>query len=355
MPLVLYPARVDAALNAHLELPRLKAWFEAPLLLTTIGLPLGLLAALALSFWSKGLLALVALLLPVFLFLFVAAEVLGRFARKRRGTGSFMRATRWMTGKWYRTSLVFVLTTLPVLAYCMGAQIVWNTLAAFLTTFKLSTASTVIWQWQAPAAAYGVSVAVAAVWGIARRGHYAKEFRRQYQLYQQETNGGQLRKAELVWNAVRQLPRLDFDGRRNTKEVPTETAVMLKQALQRAGFKVADTPGTEREGPRLIEEYELLSLRRGKRNYRADLALIHPARNLKIDIELDGGYHYTSKQRKKDNNRNREFLNRGWIVMRFDNEEIERDVQGCVRRIEAVLRELEQVPGEAILAERRAT
>lgn len=51
---------------------------------------------------------------------------------------------------------------------------------------------------------------------------------------------------------------------------------------------------------------------------------------LKIDVEIDGQWHNTKKQKLKDNLRDKYTLTEGWIVVRFSAKEIQKDVSKCV-------------------------
>ncbi|MCX6278471.1 MAG: endonuclease domain-containing protein [Bacteroidetes bacterium] len=59
----------------------------------------------------------------------------------------------------------------------------------------------------------------------------------------------------------------------------------------------------------------------------------------KLIIEIDGGYHDDQEQRELDEGREKELEDLGLNVIRFRNEEVERDVFGVVERIKRVLQE----------------
>ncbi|HEY9699061.1 MAG TPA: hypothetical protein V6D10_17505 [Trichocoleus sp.] len=73
--------------------------------------------------------------------------------------------------------------------------------------------------------------------------------------------------------------------------------------------------------------------------YTVDFGYVDPDLNLYIDIEIDEPYAYGSKEPLhclgawKDNKRNQFFLERGWIVIRFCEEQIARYPQECCKAI----------------------
>lgn len=75
----------------------------------------------------------------------------------------------------------------------------------------------------------------------------------------------------------------------------------------------------------------------------------HPLKNfiadfycyeMKLAIELDGGYHNKSDQKEYDQERIYELGEVGIKVLRFKNEEIENDILSVLEKIEKVLRSL---------------
>ena len=61
----------------------------------------------------------------------------------------------------------------------------------------------------------------------------------------------------------------------------------------------------------------------------------HDAR---LIIEVDGGYHDDPEQKEYDKRRQAELEDLGLLVVRFRNEEVEKDVEGVVEKIRMVLR-----------------
>jgi hypothetical protein len=77
--------------------------------------------------------------------------------------------------------------------------------------------------------------------------------------------------------------------------------------------------------------------------YTADFILIHQATGLAIDIEIDEPYDgKTGKphhcvDRNKDNQRNRFFLERNWVVIRFSELQVVKYPDGCCKAIARVI------------------
>lgn len=73
--------------------------------------------------------------------------------------------------------------------------------------------------------------------------------------------------------------------------------------------------------------------------YVPDFCFIHPSKSLKIDIEIDEPYthkkqiHYTTS----DNRRNRYFIDKNWIVLRFSEQQIEKAPTECCREIAEII------------------
>lgn len=350
MPSILYPSAVDTALKAKPSIPRLKSWHETPVFVGSALLPLVPLAAAALSFLSKGVLGFVSLMLPTVAMVFVLKAALAhggldllKLARKGQ-LAKAKSALTWLDGGWYRLPICLALLTFPAAAYCWMANEAWKIFSPLLKLSRSAIESDLVWNWQVPLAGYLLALMGAMLWGLMRQEHYNSDFRQQFQEYQRQNTSLDLFRRKQVWESVRRLPKVDFDGRESQRGKSTQATLLLLRALQTQGYRLADRPGRESDGARLIPEYELVGLRRGYLNYRADLAITCPARNVKVDIELDGGYHYTPIQRIKDQVRNQEFLGRGWVVIRFDNEEVERDPSGCAARVHQVVTTVQAVP-----------
>lgn len=73
--------------------------------------------------------------------------------------------------------------------------------------------------------------------------------------------------------------------------------------------------------------------------YTADFTYIDSSLNLYIDIELDEPYAYNTKEPThylgawKDDNRNNFFLGKGWLVIRFSEEQVVCQPQSCAKTI----------------------
>lgn len=80
-----------------------------------------------------------------------------------------------------------------------------------------------------------------------------------------------------------------------------------------------------------------LSIPNFEHPYTPDFAYIDQALNLYIDIEIDEPYTYRTREPThfteswKDNNRNTFFLDNGWIVIRFSEEQVVRWPQSCCK------------------------
>jgi very-short-patch-repair endonuclease len=62
--------------------------------------------------------------------------------------------------------------------------------------------------------------------------------------------------------------------------------------------------------------------------------------DLKIDVEIDGEWHNTDKQRQKDSLRDEYTLNNGWIVIRFTAKDVNKDVSKCVTNLKILIEKL---------------
>jgi len=77
---------------------------------------------------------------------------------------------------------------------------------------------------------------------------------------------------------------------------------------------------------------------RSKHGYILDFAIP----DLKIDIECDGS-NWHIKGNSRDNKRNWVLRNKGWIVIRFTEEEIKTNIQSCISKIQdTITRRLNQ-------------
>lgn len=71
----------------------------------------------------------------------------------------------------------------------------------------------------------------------------------------------------------------------------------------------------------------------GRKLYFADIYLPE----LKIIVEVDGGYHFTSSQKRKDNNRSSDIWRMGYHVVRLSNHDA-RDINKVKAKIELIKR-----------------
>ena len=115
---------------------------------------------------------------------------------------------------------------------------------------------------------------------------------------------------------------MDF---RIKKQLDREDFRMRRLRTRAYGLRLNRTPGEEKIYDYLVPEYEfqvpLL-------DYIVDFVNIERG----IGVEIDGGYHLA--QPRKDINRMWNlYQNCGLFTIRFPNEEIFRDVEGCVNRI----------------------
>lgn len=73
--------------------------------------------------------------------------------------------------------------------------------------------------------------------------------------------------------------------------------------------------------------------------YTADFTYVDSSLKLYIDIELDEPYAYNTKEpthylgARKDDNRNNFFLGKGWLVVRFSEEQVVRHPKSCCKTV----------------------
>ncbi len=91
-----------------------------------------------------------------------------------------------------------------------------------------------------------------------------------------------------------------------------------------------------------------LAIPEEKWDYCPDFAYIDEASGLHIDIEVDEPYTYDDWKPihyvGKDDRRNDFFLERGWIVIRFSEEQVVKNAQGCCKLVAKVVAELTGKP-----------
>ena len=86
----------------------------------------------------------------------------------------------------------------------------------------------------------------------------------------------------------------------------------------------------ERLGYKVVRQQPILT---GRKMYFADIYLP----DLKTIVEIDGGYHYTQNQRRKDNNRSAGIWRMGYHVVRLSNRDA-RDINKVKAKIELIKR-----------------
>jgi very-short-patch-repair endonuclease len=59
-------------------------------------------------------------------------------------------------------------------------------------------------------------------------------------------------------------------------------------------------------------------------------------KKLKIAIEIDGNSHYGEKK-KQDKKKTKILEKRGWKVLRFTNQQIDKDLKKCVKMIMSII------------------
>lgn len=60
---------------------------------------------------------------------------------------------------------------------------------------------------------------------------------------------------------------------------------------------------------------------------------------LKIGVECDGGSHCTIERQNQDKKKDELLQSKGWIIIRFKNHEIEKDINECVRKVMDIVNE----------------
>lgn len=86
----------------------------------------------------------------------------------------------------------------------------------------------------------------------------------------------------------------------------------------------------ERLGYKVVRQQSILT---GRKMYFADIYLP----DLKTIIEIDGGYHYTKTQKRKDSNRSAGIWRMGYHVVRLSNHDA-RDINKVKAKIELIKR-----------------
>lgn len=86
----------------------------------------------------------------------------------------------------------------------------------------------------------------------------------------------------------------------------------------------------ERLGYKVVRQQPILT---GRKMYFADIYLP----DLKTIVEIDGDYHYTSNQKRKDSNRSAGIWRMGYHVVRLSNHDA-RDINKVKAKIELIKR-----------------
>lgn len=58
---------------------------------------------------------------------------------------------------------------------------------------------------------------------------------------------------------------------------------------------------------------------------------------IKLDVEIDGGSHLQEKVARKDAERDAFSRSLGWTVLRFTAKDVQKNLKGCVDRMEEVI------------------
>lgn len=93
----------------------------------------------------------------------------------------------------------------------------------------------------------------------------------------------------------------------------------------------------QRSGLRAVHEHCLME--GGRCRYRLDFAIF--CKRGKIALECDNEkWHSTSCRRLKDRERDRYLRKHGWVVLRFPGSEIQKDINGCLKKVKKIVNEL---------------
>lgn len=129
----------------------------------------------------------------------------------------------------------------------------------------------------------------------------------------------------------------------------------LAQFLQLpSGYSTAQQGASEKQFKHYLDRYFFGQIHQGLKLiipdndlfYSTDFSYVNKSLNLYIDIEIDEPYYYKTKlpthccNDDKDKNRNRFFLNNGWIVIRFAEEQIVCYPNRCCKVIALVVAEI---------------
>jgi len=100
----------------------------------------------------------------------------------------------------------------------------------------------------------------------------------------------------------------------------TDIEKIMDTKLKEAGF----IPGKD-----YINEYPVRCI------YGYNLDFAFP--KWKIDVECDGE-HWHKKGNSHDRKRNHILMKKGWIILRFTNKQIEKDINGCIYKIKETIK-----------------
>lgn len=110
---------------------------------------------------------------------------------------------------------------------------------------------------------------------------------------------------------------------------------LVRRIRQDLIFKTSDAEkaairNCERLGYKVVRQQPILT---GQKMYFADIYLP----DLKTIVEIDGDYHYTQNQRRKDNNRSAGIWRMSYHVVRLSNHDA-RDINKVKAKIELIKR-----------------
>lgn len=182
-----------------------------------------------------------------------------------------------------------------------------------------------------------------------------EEYQKQQLHYQDELEAMPARKAEYQ-KALEQYEakRSEYYKSEQMEQLKLEQVVkILKQTYSYDGnqSKAKEGRSETRLALHLIPYFPVKILRKltltipgCEHPYSPDIAYVDPATGLHIDIEIDEPYAYKTKDPIHcigvDDQRNTFFLERGWIVIRFSEEQVVKYPEECCKTVAQVIRDL---------------
>jgi hypothetical protein len=107
-----------------------------------------------------------------------------------------------------------------------------------------------------------------------------------------------------------------------------------------------------RHFPNKIRRRSTLMIPGRDHSYQPDFVYIDRTTGLHIDIEVDEPYVYQSWEPihyvGKDNRRNQFFLERGWVVIRFSEEQVRKNARGCCKVVAKTIAEVTGNPASFV-------